>query len=165
MCKALQENQKGLTKEDVFRCAFKVCILQALKLELNLSSNLDATSPYNSASVPSTTFSLRKQKCEVPSLCCLWQESINVYKSNLKYWFSIASERSCKGATDRCQPSWGLQLLAAFAFSSLDVSVISPPTSVLFCALETEHLVTTDATGGSSLQRLAMQIPFLTVSF
>lgn len=65
---------------------FTACVLQALKLESNLRSNLGLPVWYSSASVPSTIFSLRKQKCEVPSLCCLWQDS-NVYKSTLKYWF------------------------------------------------------------------------------
>lgn len=68
-------NQKGLTKEDLLHVP-KACILQAPKLELNLSRISIWPARFHRASAPSTMFSLRKQKCEAPSLCCLWQDSM-----------------------------------------------------------------------------------------
>lgn len=81
------ENQTGATEGGFKVCHvfFRAFILQTLKLELDplAAISWNMTSLMQRVSVPSTKFSLRKQKCEVPSLCCLWQDS-NVYKSTLK---------------------------------------------------------------------------------
>lgn len=64
---------------EVCHVFFRAFTLQTLKLEPNLSAAIswNLTSLMEQClSVPSTKFSLRKRKCEVPSLCCLWQDSM-----------------------------------------------------------------------------------------
>lgn len=48
--------------------------------------------------LPSTKFSLRKWKCEVPSLCCLWQDSMftnQLWNTGSQF----ALEHDCEGTT------------------------------------------------------------------
>lgn len=88
---------------EVCHVVFRAFLLQTLKLEQNLSAAISwklTSLMEQCVSVPSTKFSLRKRKCEVPSLCCLRQDSM--FTNQLwKYWFSIALEHDCEGTTKK----------------------------------------------------------------
>lgn len=145
-------------------CAFKVCILQALKLELNLSSNLDATSPIQQRICP--FHYILSEKTE------MWSAQPLLPLARINQCLQIQSEilvliassiivkeplTVLSWAGDRSS-SQHLPFLLWMSMSS------TPPTCFVLCT--GVWAFTTDTTRSFSLQDCsAMQIPFVTVSF
>lgn len=141
--KAQQENQNGLTKEDegVPR-AFKMCILQALKLELNLSSNPDATGPIQERTCP-FHYILSEKASE------MWSAQPLLPLARINPCLQIKSEilvLNCLGAL-LWRSHWPLSAeLETAALRSVRLFFFGCqchqrlPLAVLFCALETENL-------------------------
>lgn len=86
---------------------FKAFVLHTLKLELNLSAEIspDLTSLMQQCvSVPPTKFSLRKWKCEVPSLCCLLQDLMftnQLWNTGSPFAFRHDCEGTTRNLTDQ----------------------------------------------------------------
>lgn len=119
---------KGVSKD--FLCAtyfskhllFKLWNLNSAEISWDLTSLMQPR-----LSVPSTKFSLRKPKCEVPSLCCLWQDPM--FTNQLWNLDSqLALEHDCEGTTEKCKDhTFQLQLFPRVClFSSLDATKASP---------------------------------------
>lgn len=146
-------------------CAFKVCILQALKLELNLSSNLDATSPIQQRICP--FHYILSEKTE------MWSAQPLLPLARINQCLQIQSEILVLIASSiivkepltvlswagDCSSSQRLPFLLWMSMSS------TPPTCC-FVLCTGVWAFTTDTTQSFSLQGcLAMQIPFVTISF
>lgn len=143
-------------------CAFKVCILQALKLELNLSSNLDATSPIQQRICPFHYSEKTEMWSAQPLLplarinqCLQIQSEILVLIASS---IIVKESLTVLSWAGDCSSSQRLPFLLWMSMSS------TPPTCFVLCT--GVWAFTTDTTWSFSLQGcLAMQIPFVTISF
>lgn len=82
-CETLNMQSSVGEPERIIKGRFATCFFRAPKLELNLSRISIFPARFHKPSAPSTIFSLRKQKCEAPSLCCLWQDSMFTIDSEI----------------------------------------------------------------------------------
>lgn len=126
-----------INKEDLL-WVFKARILRALKLELNLSSNLKPTCPIQPRICPfHFVLSEKTEMWSAEPLLPLAR--LIVYKSTLKYWFSIALEHDCEGTTEIRSSSWRCSspVVCLFFFFGCPQRL---PFAVLSCALESQRL-------------------------